>query len=202
MNGLGRLAEIESHPRWPLTDDQMAELSAYFDQAALNSVAGLRDLLSHVIAEGGELTSVVEVGCYEGVSTECIALHCMSGTLTAIDPWHGVFDVKDKFDTRMAGYSNVRILREASPGAAKHFPDGSLDLVYIDGMHTRTEVEADIRAWLSKIRNGGWIAGHDYVDYRDSRATNYIQVIPAVRATIGEPDSVFTDSSWLKRVKR
>ena len=56
----------------------------------------------------------------------------------------------------------VTILREPSPGAARHVEDAALDFVYIDAIHTRAAVESDMRAWWPKLRPGGWLAGHDY----------------------------------------
>ena len=44
--------------------------------------------------------------------------------------------------------------------------DNSIDLVYIDGEHTYKGVNNDIIKWRNKIRKGGYIGGHDYVDDR------------------------------------
>ena len=49
-----------------------------------------------------------------------------------------------------------------SPVVATFFPDRSLDLVFIDGDHSRDAVAADLAAWLPKVRPGGTLAGHDY----------------------------------------
>ena len=53
--------------------------------------------------------------------------------------------------------------KEYSPQAADSFVDESIDLVYIDALHDYESVSADIRAWYPKVREGGIIAGHDYL---------------------------------------
>lgn len=45
--------------------------------------------------------------------------------------------------------------------AAEHVEDGSLDCVFIDADHTSEGVRRDIETWRPKIREGGFITGHD-----------------------------------------
>ncbi len=52
--------------------------------------------------------------------------------------------------------------RGRSVPVARTFADRSLDFVFIDADHRYESVVADITAWLSKVRPGGWIGGHDY----------------------------------------
>jgi FkbM family methyltransferase len=49
---------------------------------------------------------------------------------------------------------------EASPLIPHH----SLDFVYIDARHDYDSVMEDLEAWFEKVRPGGVIAGHDYLD--------------------------------------
>jgi hypothetical protein len=66
-----------------------------------------------------------------------------------------------------AGASSARPPRSASrPGStrARDVADSSLDFVYIDARHDRASVLEDLAAWYPKVRAGGIIAGHDYVD--------------------------------------
>ena len=58
----------------------------------------------------------------------------------------------------------VGLLRAYSPAAAKEFADGWLDFVYVDANHSYPAVAADLHAWWPKVRPGGFLAGHDYVD--------------------------------------
>jgi hypothetical protein len=50
-----------------------------------------------------------------------------------------------------------------SEEAAPKIPDGSLDFAYIDANHAYEYVKRDIELWWPKIRDGGMLAGHDYL---------------------------------------
>lgn len=76
---------------------------------------------------------------------------------------------------RFLDFPQVVVLRRFSIEAAKCFDAGELDVVYLDGNHL--EVDKDIAAWWPKIRNGGWLMGHDF-----TIAGDYIRVKPMVEA--------------------
>ena len=63
---------------------------------------------------------------------------------------------------RFGERSEVR--REFSVEAAQAVADRSADFAYIDARHDHDSVVEDLEAWWPKIRPGGVIAGHDYVD--------------------------------------
>mmetsp|Transcript_1044 Transcript_1044/g.1993 ORF Transcript_1044/g.1993 Transcript_1044/m.1993 type:complete len:295 (-) Transcript_1044:684-1568(-) len=54
-----------------------------------------------------------------------------------------------------------------STQAAKFIPDNSLDFVYLDARHDYCAVTEDINLYYPKIRPGGILAGHDYLDNSD-----------------------------------
>jgi len=63
--------------------------------------------------------------------------------------------------TAFAG-PRAKIIRKDSVEAAKDIPDRSLDFVFIDADHSYEGCLADIKAWLPKVKFGGYICGHDY----------------------------------------
>lgn len=65
-------------------------------------------------------------------------------------------------------------------------------MVYIDADHNYEPVKADIRAWLPKVKPGGWITGHDYY-------WPFPGVLRAVCEELGKPHFVTRDSSWAVR---
>ena len=75
---------------------------------------------------------------------------------------------------------NVEFIRKYSMDALVDFEDGSLDFVYIDGNHAYEYVRDDIAGWITKVRSGGIISGHDYVKARKSKSGGMINVRRAV----------------------
>lgn len=66
---------------------------------------------------------------------------------------------------RLRGFtSRTRFHRAFSPEAAAAYEDGFFDFVYIDANHSYGGVKADLDAWYPKVREGGLLCGHDYVD--------------------------------------
>jgi hypothetical protein len=59
------------------------------------------------------------------------------------------------------GY-NYKFLKMDSVEAASHVNDDFLDFAFVDGDHSYVGTKRDIKAWLPKVKNGGWICGHDY----------------------------------------
>jgi len=63
--------------------------------------------------------------------------------------------------TKFAG-KRGRIMRMTSELASPQIKNQSLDFVFIDGDHSYEGTKKDIQLWMSKIKPGGWIGGHDY----------------------------------------
>jgi predicted O-methyltransferase YrrM len=57
----------------------------------------------------------------------------------------------------------ITSIRKPSVEASNDFRDNSIEIVFIDAAHEYEPVKEDINAWLPKVRNGGLIAGHDYL---------------------------------------
>lgn len=58
----------------------------------------------------------------------------------------------------------ITFIRELSIIGAKKIPDHSLDFVYIDADHSKESVTKDLHAYLPKMKSGGIMSGHDYLD--------------------------------------
>ena len=60
------------------------------------------------------------------------------------------------------GRATVR--RMMSAEAAGQLADGELDFVYLDANHEYSAVLAELALWYPKVRRGGMISGHDFLD--------------------------------------
>ncbi len=89
----------------------------------------------------------------------------------ASDDFHGTLtqDVQDgyaeftRIATSFAG-DRAQIVHKLSADAVGDIADGSLDFVFIDADHSYEGCKADIENWYPKVRNGGFIGGHDYAN--------------------------------------
>lgn len=63
--------------------------------------------------------------------------------------------------------SRVKLNRSTSLEAAINYPDHYFDFIYIDGNHTYHHCKSDLTAWWPKVKIGGILAGHDYINHRD-----------------------------------
>lgn len=150
---------------------------------------------------------VAEIGVAEGEFSRQILNRSQPQHLHLIDPWrhHEDADYRDdpnnqdaaaqehRFQTvsaAFAGDERVTIHRMSSTDAAAEFSDGQLDWVYIDGMHTRAGVDADLRAYAPRIRPGGFLIGHDYTDNPLARKFGF-GVIEAVNAFVRDQGWTF-----------
>lgn len=55
-----------------------------------------------------------------------------------------------------------KLMQADSVKASESFSDGHFDLVFLDADHCEQAVCNDIAAWWPKVKEGGWLAGHDY----------------------------------------
>jgi predicted O-methyltransferase YrrM len=166
----------------------------------VNQLKGLKMLIDEYINEN---TIMVEIGSFSGVSSELFSLHCKE--IHCVDLWDAYWEIEDKqktefaeytFNKLLTNYNNIKKIKDSSSNASNMFQDKSLDFVYIDAAHDYENVKKDILAWLPKVKNGGYIAGHDY------RYDPNIGVYEAVNDIFVEEYKIvtFPDSSFVVRI--
>jgi Methyltransferase domain len=177
-------------------------------------IRGLKSLCEAYLTKA---SVVAEIGSYGGESTIIFAEACK--TIHAIDPWSfsstadmfigcgdaaipasfaprdypSMAQVEAIFDARVSPYPNVRKIKADSDEAVGLFADASLDMVYIDALHTYDVVRRSIDLWQPRLKADGVMAGHDYSVY-------WPGVMQAVNEAYGAPDRTFEDSSWAVRL--
>jgi hypothetical protein len=106
-----------------------------------------------------------EIGVERGNFSKLMLTQYM-GNLVEVDMW-----ANEKIYTEaMKNLNTPRsiIRRQPSVEAAETMPDESLDFVYIDADHDYFNCKRDIEAWFPKVRHGGLVAGHDYLNWEKS----------------------------------
>jgi len=122
----------------------------------------------------------VEIGVCQGIFTEKL---CQAGLkVHGIDPYlsyedyntqyrrHGPTqesqdELYEKTKNILSSY-DCNLIRKTSMEAVKDFQDESLDFVYIDGHHGFKYIAEDLWEWSKKVKKGGIVSGHDYINLR------------------------------------
>ncbi len=151
----------------------------------------------------------VEIGVERGHFSKVILQYC--DKLYAIDAWqtyskyreHVTQERLDAFyeetKERLKNF-NCEIIRKFSSEAVKDFEDESLDFVYIDANHSYESVKEDIELWKPKVKIGGILAGHDYMNV--PKREGIYGVIKAVDELLPDREIIKGDKSpswlWIK----
>lgn len=121
---------------------------------------------------------VVEIGCWKGKSTYCIARGLADGRLVVIDPFDssgepgsaeayqmtkGDRPLLDQFHENM-NRLGVAGKIETWTGYSNDFAGrlAGIDFLFIDGNHSVLGCDADFRNYAPAVKPGGFIAFHDY----------------------------------------
>lgn len=137
-----------------------------------------RNKLPQFLNNLGLISKGVEVGTFKGEFSKLI-LNGWNGKLYMVDVWRALNDEeyndssnhKNHIDAYSETIKNVEgfedrafMLRMSSKEASELFDDGSLDFVNIDANHKYQFVKEDIEYWYLKVKVGGLVMGHDYIN--------------------------------------
>ena len=126
-----------------------------------------------------------EIGVQRGINAEVLLQKNPGLKLFCIDPWAPFGRTSQQRQDRnfrhtqgrLAAY-DVQYVRKTSVDALADIPDNSLDFVYIDGLHDFDNVMMDLIGWNKKVKSGGIVSGHDYINWPECG------IIPAVNAFV------------------
>ena len=172
---------------------------------------GLYDLI-HWVEEKSDKpltqSTLIEIGSYTGESAIIFSKYFK--TVISVDPFLNHYDENDpachmasfdevytQFLINTLGIDNIKSIRLKSDDAF-NILDTTVsphvyDMVYIDGCHTYECVFRDITLYKQLIRQGGFLAGHDF---------NYKPVNNAIKDSIGLEciHRIFQDKSWVVHI--
>lgn len=107
-------------------------------------------------------TRGVELGVDKGILFRMLLEGVPNLRLTGVDLFPNRERSRRAFEAASAHADRADLLVMSTNDAARVVPDGSLDFVFIDAGHNYPEVREDIMRWAPKVREGGWVGGHDY----------------------------------------
>jgi predicted O-methyltransferase YrrM len=171
----------------------------YLPLDANNSIEGLQQMIDEIVKPD---FTIIEIGSFAGVSSELFARACKK--LICVDLW----DIPDPdykemtqakkvkafsmFKKVAAKYPNIQMMKGFSKDIARIIPIHSVDIVYIDANHDKLHAIEDIGIWKSKVKNGGYITGHDI---------NFPEVLESVKFYFGDYFKTYPDMSWMVKKK-
>ena len=131
-------------------------------------------------------SSCVELGVYEGQFSRMILDVINPKQLVLVDPYimnndktYGeklnysptAYSTEDGYQELIRKFTNeiysgqVSVIRKYSYEVVKFVPDNIYDVIYLDGSHLYFDVKKDLDEWLPKVKDNGFICGHDYIDF-------------------------------------
>lgn len=135
-----------------------------------------------------EHSKVAELGCAEGLFSRDL-LAAGVHTLIMVDNWGHIPNVTGDGnfpeDWHKKNYESAKeavkvfgeraiIKKGLTVSVSRTIPESFLDMVYFDAGHYYAAVMTDLIAWYPKVKSGGIISGHDYLntDYQVKAAVN------------------------------
>lgn len=141
--------------------------------------------------------TMVEVGSANGESALIFAQSEKIANVICVDNWE--YNAEKCFDRLTANNPKIQKVKNGSLEEAREYADRSLDGVYIDANHKYLNCKNDIKAWLPKIKKGGWIAGHDYSMDFPGVMLAVAEELTGIRPNgqVEKHPMIFEDASWL-----
>ena len=123
----------------------------------------------------------VEIGVQKGIYAKEMFKAFLNAQIILIDPWKE-FTKEEYLDTGniLQGLQDLnleetkentnewknrrQIIRKESLEIINEINDNSIDFIYLDGNHAYKYVKQELRQFWKKIKKGGYLAGHDYLN--------------------------------------
>jgi Methyltransferase domain len=164
---------------------------------------GLKMLCDYLRKRMGDGPLVMwEIGTYAGEGAEIFSpffteVHCVDTwnfPLSGEAEQYSWEEVERSWDMRAEACKNLVKHKGWSTDVAKTIAEDSIDFIYIDADHEYTSVRKDIAAWFPKVKNLGWIGGHDFSYFHEGvpRAVH-----DSFTFAPGSYPLIFADTSWL-----
>jgi acetyltransferase-like isoleucine patch superfamily enzyme len=121
---------------------------------------------------------ILEIGVFKGEFLENIIKTCNFSSVDAVDLFEGTqvsgdvngnniieYNLETSFLELSEKYKDmphVKIIKSDSSKYVSNVENNYYDIIYIDGDHSYEGVKKDLEASFEKVKDGGFIMGHDY----------------------------------------
>lgn len=170
MTEIKTLKRKTSKPKVEVDLSNLEKFFGYWDES--------HQWLKNFINQNEDIKTGVEVGVAFGSNMKTLLDGTQLEKLFGVDPYvvdswdlSGTLDVQKEYGGFDFLYEHVleflkpygtrsKLIRMTSEEASKKFKNESLDFVFIDGDHY--DIKNDVKYWEPKVRDGGYIMGHDW----------------------------------------
>ena len=174
-----RMAQEEA-VNWFPVGSRFVEVGTYLGRSLCS--------LAEVVERSGKNISVIGIDSCRGSGPE--GWRGKDYHATAVSNGGGTFASTLHKNVIDCGFGEkITLIISDSVIASRLFSDASLDWVHLDARHDYESVKADIKAWLPKIKMGGWLSGDDY------NAEKWPEVVAAVTDTLPGA-KLWLDAQW------
>ena len=147
--------------------------------------------------------SVLEIGTHVGESTFYFSKffkHVF--TVDCYFYWDFYPNREHVFLNGLKYTDNISKIKLTSKEASNFFQNKSIDFLYIDGEHRYQDIINDFLSWYPKVKDDGFIGGHDYFRPEEinkensSWSTKVTGVFEFIDEFLGDPELV-CNTNWL-----
>ncbi len=141
------LDEIATHPDW--RDRKTAQPVGY--------------LLNYAFPSRNSNFTYVELGVEKGYLTEAVGREFPYASITGVEVDSTFLNRYQEMEIRNPNLK-IYLSSSISSSVLGKFDEQSIDFLYVDSLHTYDHVMAEMTLWHPKMKVGGVIACHDYLN--------------------------------------
>ena len=121
---------------------------------------------------------ILEIGIFKGEFFDFLITECNHNNVDGVDLFRGIVGSGDHDGNNMSQcdmdlkyhelkkkyekQESINLYKSYSHDYLASCPDNKYDIIYIDADHSYNGVKRDIELAYLKVKNGGYITGHDY----------------------------------------
>jgi hypothetical protein len=139
------------------------DLPSYLKEIGLNGIGAeigvQRGIFSEQLIKGAEFNKFYSIDFWGDITPDTFNEDGTNYIRHNSDPLY------EETINRLKPYGDTSVvIKSTSIQASVTFKDEYFDFVYLDADHSLQGVKDDIAHWYPKVKRGGMLAGHDYLD--------------------------------------
>jgi len=170
-------------------------LNPYWNKGSGIQLTGLIHLMCNLKNRGFVKQNYVEVGSYFGESALIASSFDFIDRIFCIDLFNQHNQIESCKKLLSHTKKPIEYIKQESIEAVNIFEDKSIDILYIDACHSYECVKDDLNCWHTKVRDGGFICGHDYNPKSHSAVIKAVDEFVELKNL--KIDQIFCDTSFL-----